>query len=204
VTRKEEDMSSREQYTPGATLAPRSRKKGEEWTLGPRPRAPPPACQGLAGAHRPRATPRVGAVRFRPEPRCGRHSEAHDRSGAPKLHCHRDPGEAGRSPPRRSSTTGAEATCAGSWSRSEAAARSSPSGPIINKAYISMGASGWHVCFDVLDSAALGSAHWPHRRTRGHAGQGLAGVARRVLEEAGRRAPPLVTPRCEDWKEGWT
>ena len=55
-------------------------------------------------------------------------------------------------PTRRacSSTRGAATTCAGSWSRSARGTRLTL-WHNIDRAYIAMGAAGWHICFDVLD-----------------------------------------------------
>ena len=38
----------------------------------------------------------------------------------------------------------------------------------IDRRYISMGAAGWHICFDVLDRLLAGDADRPHRRRRRH------------------------------------
>jgi hypothetical protein len=47
-------------------------------------------------------------------------------------------------------------TSAGSWSRSEAAAPGLTLWHNIDRGFISMGAAGWHICFDVLDRLLAG------------------------------------------------
>ena len=75
---RKETMSSREDVCAGPRRGRRGPEGRREVDARSRPRAPPPAGEGLAGADRPRAPARMGAVRRRPEPRRRRPGEALD------------------------------------------------------------------------------------------------------------------------------
>ena len=72
-------MTDREQYTPGPASGAQVRKDGKrEVDAHSRPRTAPLAGKSLAGAYRPGASARVGALRRRWEPGYGwNHGEAH-------------------------------------------------------------------------------------------------------------------------------
>ena len=75
-------MTAREQYAPGPASGAQVRKDGEKWTLI-LVRELRHAGNSLAGAHRPGASARVGALRRRWEPGDGwTHGEAHDGGSA--------------------------------------------------------------------------------------------------------------------------
>ena len=57
----------------------------------------------------------------------------------------------------------------------------------IDRRFISMGAAGWHICFDVLDRLLAGRADWTHRRRRRHEVRRLAATERRSTPAAVRR-----------------
>ena len=86
----------------------------------------PRAGKSLAGAHRPGASQRMGALRRRWKPgEGGKHGETHHGGSADVFPKPQSPGP---TLPRCWSTTGAITRCAGSWSRSPAA-RTSRCGP---------------------------------------------------------------------------
>ena len=71
-------MTDREQYTPGPASGAQVRKGRREVDAHSRPRTAPLARKSLAGAYRPGATARVGALRHRWEPGYGwNHGESH-------------------------------------------------------------------------------------------------------------------------------
>ena len=71
-------MTDREQYTPGPASGAQVRKGRREVDAHSRQRAAPLAGKSLAGADRPGASARVGALRRRWEPGYGwNHGEAH-------------------------------------------------------------------------------------------------------------------------------
>ena len=72
-------MTDREQYTPGPASGRAGTKGRREVDAHSRQRTAPLAGKSLAGAHRPGASARVGALRRRWEPGYGwNHGEAHD------------------------------------------------------------------------------------------------------------------------------
>ncbi len=147
-------MTDREQYTPGPASGRRGTKGRREVDARSRPRTAPPARKGLAGAHRPRASARMGSVRRRREPGCrGHRGKAHHGGGADAASI-RDPREASRRSQgariqlgRPGHPLGTEAAGGGTrltlWHN-------------IDRRFISMGAAGWHICFDVLDRLLAG------------------------------------------------
>ncbi len=52
----------------------------------------------------------------------------------------------------------------------------------IDRRFISMGAAGWHICFDVLDRLLSGHSHRPHRCWRGDEVRRLAAAERGVCQ----------------------
>ena len=90
---KEEEMNDREPYTPGPASGAQVRKGRRAVDARSRQRAAPLAGESLAGADRPRASARVGALRRRCEPGDqGTHREAHDggRAHAARVRNHSD------------------------------------------------------------------------------------------------------------------
>ena len=146
-------MSNREQYMPGTAAGADIRKGRRDVDARSRPRPPPPTGEGLEGADRARAPSRMGAVRFRPEPRCRRRREALD--GGSHAAGHRDPGEAGRRAQGCSSTAGADSDLRWELEPLGGGTRLTL-WHNIDRGFISMGAAGWHICFDVLDRFLAG------------------------------------------------
>ena len=144
-------MTDREQYTPGPASGAQVQKDGqdEEVDAHPRPRTAPLAGKSLAGAHRPGASARVGALRDRWEPGYGWNGESHLGGSA---HAARNKSDASRCSQR----------C---WSTAISAGNSKPSAGgtrltlwhKIDRRFISWGAAGWHICFDVLDRLLAGN-----------------------------------------------
>ena len=147
---KEKTVTARERYAPGPASGAQVEKDGETVDAGARQRAASLAGKGLAGAHRSCATSRVGAIRCRSKPRCRRHhGEAHHgRSAHPA--CDRNDRHTSRRAQRCWNTRGEGTTCVGSSRLAERGTRLTL-WTNIDRRYISMGAAGWHVCFDVLD-----------------------------------------------------
>ena len=56
----------------------------------------------------------------------------------------------------------------------------------IDRRFISWGAAGWHICFDVLERLLAGEPDWTHRRRRGHEVRRLAAIDRRVRKAVRR------------------
>ena len=142
-------MTDREQYTPGPASGAQVRKDGETVDARSRQGTAPPAGKSLAGADRPGAAARVGAVRRRWEPGYGgNHGEAHH-GGSAHAACDRNHSDASRR------SQGARVQLG--WQRHAVGARSPGGGTrltlwtSIDRRFIAMGAAGWHVCFDVLD-----------------------------------------------------
>ena len=71
-------MTDRQHYTPGPAYGAQVKKEeGEQVDAHPRPPAAPFAGKSVAGAHRPGASPRVGALRDGREPGYGGNGEPH-------------------------------------------------------------------------------------------------------------------------------
>jgi len=147
-------MSSPEQYTPGAALPAEIQKNGEEWTLVlVRELRHPPArvWQALTDPEHLREW-----APFDSDRNLGAVGTAKLTTiGAPKLHVtetkvkRADPPKAleynwgGGDVRWELEPLGGSGTKLTLWAQ-------------INKNYISMGAAGWHVCFDVLDRLLAG------------------------------------------------
>src|SRR5437879_9801644 len=69
---KEKKMTDRDQYTPGPASGAQVRKDGEKWTLILVRELRHSPEKSLAGAYRPSASARVGALRRRSHVRVGR------------------------------------------------------------------------------------------------------------------------------------
>jgi len=70
-------MTDREQYAPGPASGAQVRKDGEKWTLILVRELRHSTGKSLAGAYRPRASARVGALCCRWEPGYGWNGESH-------------------------------------------------------------------------------------------------------------------------------
>ncbi len=67
----------------------------------------------------------------------------------------------------------------------------------IDRGFISWGAAGWHICFDVLDRLLAGEPDRTHRRRRGDEVRRLAAIERRVRKAVRSRNVQLAAHRPE-------
>ena len=141
-------MTDREQYAPGPASGAQIQKGRREVDAHSRQRTAPLAGKGLAGADRPGATARMGALRRRWEPGRGWNqvkltwvgtaqvSETKvTRADAPKVLEYNDI--------RWELEPLGSGTRLTLWHN-------------IDRRFISWGAAGWHICFDVLDRLLAG------------------------------------------------
>ena len=188
-------MSSRDEVRAGPRRRRRGPKGRREVDARSRPGAAPSAGEGLAGADRPGAAARVGAVRRRSEPR--------PPSGPVKLTT------VGAPTPQVSETTVKRAEAPKlleySWGGNDMRWELEPLGSgtrltlwhNIDRRFISMGAAGWHICFDVLDRLLAGE---PIGRIVGAEAMKFDGwqrLERRVRQAVRRRDPRLAAQRPE-------
>jgi len=104
-------------------------------------RTAPPAGKSLAGAHRPGASARVGALRRRWEPGYGWNGESHLGGNAAGF---RNKSEADAPKVLEYNDIRWELEAFGSGTRLTLWHN-------IDRRFISWGAAGWHICFDVLE-----------------------------------------------------
>ena len=141
-------MTDREQYTPGPASGAQIQKDGEKWTLvlvRDLRHSPEKVWQGLPI----RRICASGLPSSRWEPGSGwNQGEAHHGGGAHAAR-YRNKGDASRRPQRAGVQLGAqdirwELEALGGGTRLTLWHN-------IDRRFISMGAAGWHICFDVLD-----------------------------------------------------
>ena len=152
-----------------------------------RPRAAPPAGKSLAGADRPGAAARMGAVR--------RRSDLGTAGATVKLTT------VGAPTPQVSETTVKRADAPRlleyNWGGNDIRWELEPLGSgtrltlwhNIDRRFISMGAAGLAHLLRRARSAPRGSADRTHRRRRGHEVRRLAAIERRVRKAVRRREP---------------
>ena len=184
-------MSSREQYAPGAASGAEVRKDGEKWTLVlVRELAHPPAkvwkaltdpehLREWAPFDSDRNLGTVGTRKALDRGRAARRSSPRPqvkRADAPKL---LEFNWGGQDIRWELEPLGASGTRLTLWHN-------------IDRRFISMGAAGWHICFDVLERSARRSAHWTHGRPRRDEVRRLAAIERRVRQAVRRRDSQLV------------
>ena len=189
-----EAMSNREKYAPGPAAGAEVRKDGEKWTLVlVRDLRHPPAkvWQALTDPEHLREWAPFDADR-----NLGTrgHREALDGGGADAARL-RDRGEAGRRAAGCSSTTGA----AGPPLGARAAGRRRHAAHALAQHRPRLHLDGRRGLAHLLrraGSASRRSAHWTHRRPRGHEVRRLAAIERRVRKAVRRRDPRLaLSPR---------
>ena len=153
-------MTDRDQYTPGPAVEAQSRKERREVDAHSRQRAAPPAGKSLAGADRPGASARVGALWGRPELGCGwSFSEAHLGGNG---ECFRNKGDAGR----RSQAARIFGHPVGVGADGQ---RHAPDAVAQHRSPVHLqGRGGLAHLLRCAGSPSRRSAHWTHRRPRRH------------------------------------
>ncbi len=148
-------MSDREQYAPGRGHRGAGTKGRRELDAHSRQRTAPPAGKSLAGVNRPGTSARVGALRRRWEPWYGRTTVKLTTVGAPT------PQVSETTVTRADAPKVLEYNWGGNDIRWELEAFGGGTRLTlwhnIDRRFISMGAAGWHICFDVLDRLLSGT-----------------------------------------------